>query len=57
MDATIKKQAQQAVKNICSGELNNRDLLAIVRLQVPELKNHTSDVAAAYMVLTQQAFN
>jgi|688.fasta_scaffold670829_3 hypothetical protein len=56
MNATLKKQAQQAIKNICSGELNNRDLLAIVRLQVPKLP-HDNDVAAAFMVLTQQAFN
>ena len=56
MDATIKKQAQQAVKNIKSGILTNQDLLAIVRLQIPELEGN-NDVAAAIMVLTQQAFN
>ena len=46
MDATIKKQAQQAVKNINSGILTNQDLLAIVRLQIPELEGN-NDVAAA----------
>lgn len=56
MNATIKKQAQQAVKRALAGETTGQDLLAIVRLQIPELQNNT-DVAAAYMILAQQAFN
>jgi len=56
MTTKIKKQAQQAVKRALAGETTGQDLLAIVRLQTPELQNNT-DVAAAYMIMAQVAFN
>jgi len=56
MTTQIKNRAQLAVKRALAGQTTSQDLLAIVRLQIPELQNN-NDVAAAYMILAQQAFN
>jgi hypothetical protein len=55
-ETQIKNRAKLAVKRALEGDITSQDLLAIVKLQVPELQNNT-DVAAAYMIMVQVAFN